>query len=240
MLWKGKPLELRYENKYQISIAQLMLLQDRVGELCALDPHVGKEGYYRIRSLYFDDYACSAFTDNEIGVEPRSKFRIRMYNGNEELLLLEQKCKIGGKIHKESTLIEKRFCLQLMTGDANQIPYPDKDPLINRFLLACHTRLLEPRIIVDYFRYPYVCQDGEVRVTFDCKIACSDHILGFFDSFLPLVPILPSGQELMEVKYTEFLPEFLYKGLNLGKLRQETFSKFYLSEKYRRMEGKLA
>ena len=38
----------------------------------------------------------------------------------------------------------------------------------------------------------------------------------------------------MEVKYTEMLPDYIHSSLDLGKLQQSTFSKYYLSEKMRR------
>ena len=54
----------------------------------------------------------------------------------------------------------------------------------------------------------------------------------FFSPELPVRPILPLGCHLMEVKYDGFLPDFIYHSLNLGQLRQTSFSKYYLCRKY--------
>ena len=49
---------------------------------------------------------------------------------------------------------------------------------------------------------------------------------------LPLRPVLPTGRHVLEVKYDEFLPDFLYQVMNLGSLRQSGFSKYYLCRKF--------
>lgn len=36
------------------------------------------------------------------------------------------------------------------------------------------------------------------------------------------------GQGLLEVKYDELLPDYIYEALQLGNMRQTTFSKYYL------------
>ena len=56
----------------------------------------------------------------------------------------------------------------------------------------------------------------------------------FFDETLNLQPILPVGSELLEVKYVEFIPKYIYQLLDSENIQQSTFSKFYLCEKYRR------
>ena len=46
---------------------------------------------------------------------------------------------------------------------------------------------------------------------------------------MPLTPILPAGQHVLEVKFDEFLPDYVAQALELGQLRQTAFSKYYLS-----------
>ena len=47
-------------------------------------------------------------------------------------------------------------------------------------------------------------------------------------------PVLPVGQQLLEVKYDEYLPDFIYRSLMLPNLRQTAFSKYYICRKYTR------
>lgn len=76
--------KFRYEHKYVCSAGQLQLIQNRLSVLLPLDKNAAGQGFYRIRSLYFDDYNNNCYFDNESGVDPREKFRIRIYNGNME------------------------------------------------------------------------------------------------------------------------------------------------------------
>jgi hypothetical protein len=121
-----------------------------------------------------------------------------------------------------------------INGKMDEVDFDEADPLINRFLLEYHMNYLRPRIIVDYDRTAYVDENIDARVTFDSNIGFSDNIIDFFDPDLSLQPIMPLGKELLEVKYTEVLPEYIHQILNLKNIQQSTFSKYYLCEKFRR------
>lgn len=228
---------LRYENKYLIRNDQLEQIRMQLETLLFRDQNVERDGRYHIRSLYFDDYGGSSFRDNEMGIDPRSKFRIRIYNYEEKFISLEQKTKIGGKILKKRSKITKAILNAVLADEWEKIDYPNEDPLINQFMMAYHTRYLRPVIIVDYFREPYVFPEGDVRITFDTNIGFSDDLESYFTPELFVQPILPAGTQLLEVKYTGFLPEFIYEPLSMAGLKQSTFSKYYLCEKNKRMRG---
>lgn len=87
-------------------------------------------------------------------------------------------------------------------------------------------------MIVAYERTPFVYNFGNVRITFDRNIGSTTDLNSFFDPYLPLRPILPLGKQILEVKYDELLPDFLYHAMSLGSLQQTTFSKYYLCRKY--------
>ena len=71
-----------------------------------------------------------------------------------------------------------------------------------------------------------------MRVTFDTNISAVANIGEFFGENLPKRQIMPAGQHLMEVKFDEYLPDFIYKSLNLENLQQSAYSKYYLSRKF--------
>ena len=83
----------RHEFKYLVSEAQILLLKNRISSIMSADPHAGRNGGYSIRSLYFDNYVNGCYYDNENGVEPREKYRIRIYNHSRERVVLECKRK---------------------------------------------------------------------------------------------------------------------------------------------------
>ena len=88
---------------------------------------------------------------------------------------------------------------------------------------------MEPRAIIAYERTAYVHPTGNVRVTFDRNIMASACCEDFFQQRVSgMVPVLPAGMQVLEVKYDELLPDHIAQQLELGKLRQTAFSKYYL------------
>jgi len=226
---------LRYEKKYLITVQQAEQIKLRMDTLCYRDGNVKAGNRYNIRSLYFDDYFGSSYQDNQIGIEPRSKYRVRIYDCNNEFISLEQKNKIAEKICKERANISEEMFEAMLRDEVEKIEYPNESPLVNKFIAAWYTRNLRPTVIVDYDREPYIYPDGDVRITFDTNISFSGEIDKFFDKKIFQQPILSAGMQLLEVKYTEFMPEFIHQQINDFNLQQCTFSKYYLCEKFRRM-----
>ena len=221
----------RHEIKYVISAAQIPLLKSRIANLMQPDPHAGEDGIYSIRSLYFDDYSNRCYYENENGTDPREKFRIRIYNHSTDRIMLECKRKEKGKTLKESCPLTLEQAELLIQG--KPLPQIGSLPsLLNKFVLAMRTKGLHPVVIVEYQRIPYVYKNGNVRITFDTQIASSSHVTDFFADTLPRRPIMPVGQHLLEVKFDEYLPDFIYRSLNLGRLQQTAYSKYYLCRKY--------
>lgn len=225
--------KLRYRNelKYVVTAPQITLLKSHVTPFLRPDPHVGPSGSYRVRSLYFDDIYGTGFLDNENGVAPREKFRIRIYNGSDAKIALECKRKERGKTHKASCPLTREQAELLMGGSLLPIT-SDQPPLLRKLLLQMQMRRLRPAVIVEYDRVPYVCRSGNVRVTFDTDISASSDLDRFFAPELLRRPVMPVGQHLMEVKYDEYLPDPVYEALNLSGLRQETYSKYYYCRKF--------
>ena len=223
----------RHELKYPVTTAQLQMLKNRIHHLIPLDSHVGPSGSYRIRSLYFDDYDDRCLRENENGTDPREKFRIRIYNASSERITLECKRKERGKTHKTSCPLTVEQTKLLMAGR----PLPDiasQPPLLRKFTLEMLTRRLHPVVIVEYDRIPYVYKNGNVRITLDTNICASSAVSTFLDETIPRRPVLPLGQQLLEVKYDEYLPDFLYRSLQLPSLQQTAFSKYYICRNYTR------
>lgn len=194
------------------------------------DSHA-ENGYYNIRSMYFDNYADRCYYENENGTDPREKYRIRIYNSNSERISLECKRKERGKTYKESCLLSGQD-YEAITSGGFLSDLCNKPALIRKFLILQQEELYHPVVIVEYDRTPFVYSIGNVRVTLDRNIRSSMYINDFFSKELPTRPILPTGQHLLEIKYDELLPDFIKEVLQLGDLQQTTFSKYYLCRKY--------
>lgn len=223
----------RHELKYTISQGELTLLRNRIEHLVPLDSHVGPTGSYSIRSLYFDDYDQRCFYENENGTDPREKFRIRIYNHSTERITLECKRKARGKTLKTSCPLTLEQTKLLMQGR----PLPNiaqQHPVLQKLTAQMLTGGMHPVVIVEYERIPYVYKNGNVRITLDTNIMSSSEVGCFLDETIPKRPVMPTGQQLLEVKYDEYLPDFIYHNLQLQNLHQTAFSKYYICRKFTR------
>lgn len=225
-------MDYRHELKYVVTASQLALLENRMKGLVSLDSHVGPAGMYRIRSLYFDDYYDSCYIENEIGTDPREKFRIRIYNADPGRISLELKRKEHGMTQKLSCPLTREQCEELMRG--RPLP-PDGSypPVLQKLNLLMRTRMMKPKVIVEYDRVPFVDKLGNTRITLDKNIMSSDDILRFLEPEIHRRPVMEAGRHILEVKYDEFLPDYIYRNLQLNSLRQTAFSKYYLCRRYR-------
>ena len=220
----------RYEFKYEIDAWQVIILKKRLSEILKKDSHVGEKGSYRIRSLYFDDYDNHGYYDNENGYDLREKFRIRIYNGSSDMIRLELKKKESGKNIKISCPISKEQTEILMGGDFLNYE-DDMPPLLKKFYIYQQTRHLRPKVIVEYDRVPFVCKDGNVRVTLDLDICASNRIEDFLEKEIARRPIMPKGRHILEVKYDEFIPDYINQTVKMKSLRHTAYSKYYLCKK---------
>lgn len=225
-------IKYRHELKYICNEMELQVIAGRIKPLMNLDKNASKDGVYNIRSLYFEDYYNTCFNENEAGTDPREKFRIRIYNGSTERISLELKKKERGKTLKKSCSLTIEQCRQLMRG----IPLPvsnEYDEVLQKLNVLMRTRLMKPSIIVDYDRVPYICKDGNVRVTLDKNICSSAYVSDFLNPSIRKRPIMQAGQHILEVKFDEFLPDYIMNNMELSTLRQTAFSKFYLCRIYK-------
>ena len=224
----------RHEYKFQIDEKDIVLLKARIGAVMQKDTHALEQGFYHIRSIYFDDFADTCYHQNEAGTDPRAKYRIRIYNVDDGRIRLEKKVKQNGKTRKYAVSLSREQADTLIRGellpmDATSFEaYPE---LLKQFLVLMQTRRMQPKVMVVYDRIPYVDPRGNVRVTFDQNIAASTDFSHFFEKDLMKEPIMPPGRHLLEVKYDEFLPMHIKARLDIGHLRQTTFSKYYLCRK---------
>lgn len=224
-------MEYRHELKFQVSDIELEIIRYRLLPLMKADYH-HRKGTYQVRSLYFDDLRNSCMQENEDGIDNRKKYRLRIYSGSDDLIKLEKKMKYRGMTKKDSTEISKEDCLVYMSGKA--VPIRQNQSSLEKEIFAeIKTRGMQPVSIVEYERTAFVEPRGNVRVTFDRNISGSVQITGFLDETINLIPLLPKGQHILEVKYDELLPEYIVKMLEVGTLQRTSFSKYYYSRNYK-------
>lgn len=231
-------MDFRHEYKFMITIPQSIILQERISTLMKRDSYGDERGSYEIRSVYFDDKQNSCYLQNEAGTDPRAKYRIRCYNASDQRIVLEKKIKQNGMNKKlQQDLTKEQYCMLVTDSLENhQIGLPEsfhrEPPLVQELLLRRQTQFMVPKIIVAYERVPFVEKVGNVRVTFDQGISSSKDFARFFQEDLHKRPIMPVGKTLMEIKFDEFIPGYIKEALEVGKLSQSTFSKYYLCRRH--------
>lgn len=226
----GGPGAFRNEWKYYLSLWDCQAQKDRFQTVMQRDPHAeggAHPGIYSIRSLYFDDYWNSSYNDKIAGVNYRKKYRIRIYNCNDSTIRLERKCKVGSYIHKDSARLARQEYEWLMEGRYDFL-LKHKEPLCREFYYECTANVMRPKVIVDYEREPFILPEGDVRVTFDSNVRAAVPEGDLFDPSLPSYAILPYGKTIMEVKFTEFLPQVIQEVLPPGGQEFSAISKYTL------------
>lgn len=202
----------RHEYKFMISPAAARLLKQRLPHLMARDPHAGPTGQYTIRSLYFDDPRFTAFREKVDGLDNRTKYRIRCYNGDTSRCRLERKEKKGHLTRKTGQPIAPQDVLALQDRSFSHRPIPPKG-LHRELIQGCLCQGLKPMVLVDYDRTPFVCNAGNTRITLDENLRTRPYCADLFDTCRAMLPVLERDEVILEVKFDDFLPGYLRDAL---------------------------
>ena len=225
-------LNYRHELKFLCDEKKLFLIEEKTKHICRPDFYVVQGGRYVVRSLYFDTLYNACYHENEMGSDNRKKYRIRIYDGNTDVIKLECKHSVREKKAKEACRISKEQCIALIQGK-EQIACDDNQGLLKRFLVERRIYLLQPKVIVEYTRTPYVYTAGNVRITFDRNIQSSLDISNFLNGKLKKRSVLSDQMNLLEVKYDEVFPMGILQVVAAGKdLQRTSFSKYSLCREF--------
>ena len=218
---------IRNEWKYQITPRHAVLLTARLNALLTRDVHAGPDGYL-IRSLYFDDVYESAFYDKLAGVSERVKYRLRYYGDAADILFFERKRKHGIFIEKDSNPIDRTLAERMMRDEPLGMEALF-DPLLAEYSALRSSRLLRPRVIVEYQRKAFTYPEQNVRITLDFNIRSGLYRTGaFFDRQVTL-PVTDQGGVILEVKFDRYLPKLPKEALSRISLTPQANSKFCMS-----------
>lgn len=213
----------RSELKYWISYQDSILLQADLGKLLLPDRYA-KDGFYRVKSLYFDSINQMDYGDKIEGVEHRKKLRMRIYDEDTEWVKLECKQKSGALQHKESLTISREAALHCMEGDYGSLLHCPEElalRLYSDMTLGCY----RPVVIVEYERYAYVYGEYNTRITIDRHVRSSELELDLFERNLPWMYTVEDAV-ILEVKFNGTLIEPIKKILGKYRLNQVSVSKY--------------
>jgi len=222
--------KFRHELKYYMNSYQYESMKRQLRSLLKADKYAGPDGDYHIRSLYFDDIDNKALHEKLGGVRDREKYRIRIYNRSEKIIHLEKKIKFNEYVSKVKEPLTRELYDAIMAGNYEPLNDPSK-PLLAEMYYQMKNKLLRPKVIVDYVREAYVCGEGNVRITFDKKLMTGLNQVDIFDSALCMIRAFDEDITVLEVKYDEYLPEYVRTAIQNGGLVRQSNSKYVLCRK---------
>lgn len=219
---REKP-KYRHEYKCRINRLDVFELRNRLKSVMGYDNHADENGIYCIKSLYFDNYFNKALNEKISGVNRREKFRIRYYNNDISYMRLEKKSKINGLCNKQSSIISADDCKLILDGEIKSV-FDVNDDLQKEFYAKMRYQLLRPKNIVAYEREAFTYAPGNVRVTFDSNIRGSNNVRDFLEK--DNIFFRPDDVVILEIKWDEYIPQFIKDILQMGSRSISSFSKY--------------
>ncbi len=226
---KTKHLKVRRsELKFYLSRTEYECVKRVVAAMMTRDKNQKSEDGYFIRSLYFDDLSNRAITEKLAGVDRRDKYRLRIYEFDQDWVKLERKSKFDDYVSKDTGLISRRDAQALVDGDRSVLLDYDNPALTSIYadMARAHFR---PVCVVDYIRDAYLLDFNNVRLTFDKHLRRNQQNFDLFDGDMVTQPIMRDEIVVLEIKYNHFLPEWIKTMLNLEVFQRSAISKYVMS-----------
>lgn len=228
--------DYRHEWKHAINYADMLAVRQRMRAVAKSDPHA-TDGAYIIRSLYFDNMNDKALREKIDGVNRREKWRIRYYNLDPAgVIHLEKKSRMNGLGTKYHANLTAKEAQRIVDGDTDWMADPSETirdgfrdaaqaNLIHELYSKMRSQGMEPKVIVDYTREPFIYDAGNVRVTLDYDIRTGLRNTDFLN---PACVTVPAGNApvLLEVKWDAYLPDIIRDAVQLPNRRAGAFSKY--------------
>ncbi len=214
----------RHEYKHLISMGDYYAIRQRLQAICHQDAYCKEQGYYMIRSLYFDNMRDKALNEKLDGVNMREKFRLRYYNDDLSVIKLEKKSKLNGLCSKQSCTVTVEE-VDMLLHARHRALQGSHNKLLTELYSKILTQGLYPKVIVDYKREAYVYSAGNVRITFDSHISSGVHVGDFLNATSKSVEV-DRGQMVLEVKYDAYLPDMIRMAIQTGGNSATAYSKY--------------
>ena len=146
-------------------------------------------------------------------------------------IVLEKKEKIEGRCHKKSCKITVEEYNNIISGDLTDLVFETGKKLVKELAIDMLIHNYTPKVIIDYERIAFVEEITNVRITFDMKISASYELENFLDGDYQSFYVLPSGMNVLEVKFDDILPSHIRNIVESYRFTQGSFSKYYYGRK---------
>lgn len=223
-------VKLRHELKYIINQYEYHYLRNIIKSTLKKDLNNKSDEGYHVRSLYFDDIYNTSFTEKEAGVKFRKKYRIRIYNLNDNVILFEKKTKYNQYISKKSEKLTRDDFYRILNKDFNVYDRFDNE-LFKEIKMESTINMLQPVVIVDYEREAYIHESGNVRITFDKNLCAGINSFDIFDRQITTKYVFDKPVMIMEIKFDSYLPSFINDLLHINNHYFTAASKYVMCRK---------
>lgn len=225
----------RFEKKYEFDIELWDRLKAEVGKYMELDAYCPNGSMYPIYNIYFDNDTNDVISKSIQKPFYKEKLRIRSYKevpGENDLIFIELKKKVGGIVTKRRTQLTLRDCREYIENGTHPARAAEG---VNEFRMAQvlneidyfrETYKVKPMLYVSYDRLAYFSrEDKNFRLTFDRNITTRRDDLKFESGSYGNL-LLPDDRVLMEIKIRDQMPIWCARILSELGIFSTGFSKY--------------
>ena len=220
----------RQEFKYYTSNNEIYVLRNSLQKLMKIDQNANLNRLYTVTSLYFDTPYESNFSEKVDGIISREKFRIRKYSTS-KIFKFESKKKIENVIEKQSQIINNYQVNDLLNANYKLINN-NKSKFLNNSFIKLKAEGYKVKNIVEYDREAYYLPYGNIRITFDLNLRTYNTDTNFNKISNSSIKILPNNTNILEVKFSLPLPDYLKNLLSKTIATRCSISKFVMGQKF--------
>lgn len=221
----------RNELKYYINNIEYTALYKRLQHALKPDKYSTPGKGYFIRSLYFDSYNDTCLYQKQSGVQYRQKYRLRIYDLNASTVKFEIKNKANNQVHKESATISRDSADKIIAGEYDEL-LKYNNPLLNRAFITFSTQLYRPKVIIDYDRDAFMYDHFNLRITIDKHLRANNTNFDLFSKDTHCIPAILEQKQILEVKYTDMMPDYIKNLLQLDSQERQAISKYTLGRRF--------
>lgn len=217
----------RFELKFLLHYQQTNELLEAIRGHVRNDPNIGRDGYYKVVSRYYDSADLMCYWEKLDGEKYRRKVRVRTYGENPEEAFAEIK-------QRYNLTVQKRRCrapLQVVEEELRKMQggtfKSQIDPVFDEiYNLRCR-HWLEPKLIVSYNRAAFFdLYKRDLRITVDRNFRCRSLDLRLDSQRMRGRWAVSPTYTVVEVKFNDTIPRWLCTVLNRLDLQIERVSKY--------------
>ena len=220
----------RQEFKYYISNNEIHTLRNSLQKFMKIDENANKKRFYTVTSLYFDTPYETNLSEKVDGIIFREKFRIRKYSTS-EIIKFESKKKIENVIEKKSEIINNNVLKNLLKENYKFFG-TNKSEFLNKSFIKLKSDGYKAKNIVEYDREAYYLPYGNIRITFDLNLRTYNSDVNFSKISNSYIRIFPNDVNILEVKFSLPLPDYLKNLLSRTVSTRCAISKFVMGQKF--------